>query len=78
MIRLLLELLRVQVILPALLADQGSYFVPQQSKPRIAVHVAFPEPQLARPDGRNDFLLSQTELLPGGLVAERGSLPCPY
>jgi hypothetical protein len=40
----------------------------------IAVHAGFPELQLARPHGLIDFLSRQAELLPGGLVTQRGSL----
>ena len=41
------------------------------------MHAGFPELQLARPDGRDDFLLRQTKLLPSGLVAECGSFLRP-
>lgn len=46
-----------------------------QMKAGVAVHVAFPKLQLARPDGCHDLLLSQTKFLAGGLVG-RGWHPC--
>jgi hypothetical protein len=49
--------------------------MPQQPKPRIAVHAVLLELQLARPYGGDDLLLSQSKFLPGGLVAKCGSLP---
>jgi hypothetical protein len=76
--QLLLEFFLLQMILPALLTDQGLDFVPQQPKPGIAVHAGFPVLQLARPHGCKDFLLGKSEFLPSGLVAEGGSLSCPY
>lgn len=71
----LLELLPAQVVLPALLPDQGFNFVPQQPKPRVAVHVVLLELQLARANGGNNFLLSQAKLLPSRLVAQLAPLP---
>lgn len=59
----------MQVALPARLGNQGFDFVPQKPKPGVAVHVAFPVLQVARPDSHNDLLLGQTKLLPGRLVA---------
>lgn len=50
----LLELLIVQMILPALLRDQGFDFLSQQPEPRVTVHVVLSELQLACPDGGND------------------------
>jgi hypothetical protein len=72
--QLFLELLLVQVILPTRLLDKGFDFVPQQPKPRVAVHVAFPKLQFSRSDGSNDLRLSQAKLLPSRLVAESSSL----
>src|ERR1019366_9408580 len=70
--QLLLELLLVQVVLPALFSDERFDFVPQQPIPGIAVHVAFTELQLARSDRCDDLLLRQAQLLPSRLVAQSG------
>jgi hypothetical protein len=72
--QLLLELLFVQVVLPALFLDEDLDLMSQEPKPRIAVHAAFPVLQFARPDGSDDHLLRKSVLLPGRLIAQRGSL----
>jgi len=42
------------------------------------MHIALPELQFACPHGRKDFLLSETEIFPGRLVAQRSALLSPY
>ncbi len=71
--QLLLEFFLVQVILPALFPDEGFDLLPQQPIPRLPCmlpprYCSFPARMAS------NLHLRQAKLLPGGLVAQRGSL----
>jgi len=70
--QLLLKLLFVQVIRPALLSNEGFDFMSQEAKPRVTVHAAFTELQLACSYRSDDLWLRKAEFLASRLVAQSG------